>query len=76
MTTPTPAQIEVAMHVRTELRQIVDDWVKDGADVQDVIAALANTAADTITAAYGAEKVAPWFIGMAVNASKLPKGHH
>ena len=70
----TPAQIAVATHIEGELMTTVNDWLADGADVQEIIAALGKTAADVIIQVYGPSKVAPWFIGMAVNASNLPGG--
>lgn len=73
MSNPTQAQIEVALHVEGELMEIVNNWINDGADIQEIIAALGKTAADTIIAAYGPSAVAPWFVGMAVNAANLPK---
>jgi hypothetical protein len=74
MTKPTPAQIATAEHVEGEIMVMLNEWLRDGADVQDLIAALGKAAADVIIQAYGPGAVAPWFIGMAVNASKLPNG--
>ena len=72
MNPPTTKQIEVALHVEGELMETVNNWIREGADPREIIAALAKTATDTIIAVYGPKHVAPWFVGMAVAASRLP----
>ena len=42
MNTPTPKQIEVALHVEGELMETVANWTREGADVQEILAALAK----------------------------------
>ena len=69
MNCPTSKQLEVALHVEGELMETVDNWITEGADPQETLAALAKTATDIIIAVYGPKQVSPWFMGMAVAAS-------
>ena len=76
MTDPTPVQLERATLIEAEIVEVVGNWLAEGVEPQEAIAALATAAANTIILAYGHAAVAPWFAAMAANAQATLGGNH
>ena len=76
MTDPTPVQLERATLIEGEIMEVVGNWLAEGVEPQEAIAALATAAANTIVGVYGHAAVAPWFSSMAVNAKATLGGNH
>lgn len=76
MKNTTAVQCERALLIQADLMEAVNDWLREGVEPQEVMAAIGKAAADTLISIYGPVAVAPWFTAMAINARSTIGGQN